>query len=73
MGPGPIGGVPSVGALSKGSYPVFTRVSEKTTKNSERIGRQARPGFEPVTSRLTVLSATTPQLVGLLKIENSLS
>ena len=27
------------------------RVSEKTTENSERLGRQARPGIEPRTSR----------------------
>ena len=64
MGPGTIGGVPSVESLSKGSYPVFTQVSEKTTENSERLGRQARPGFEPGTSRLPVLSVTTPPLVG---------
>ena len=42
----------------KGSQPVFPRVSEKTTDNSERLGRQARPGFEPGTSRLPVLSVT---------------
>ena len=51
--------------LSKGSQPVFTRVLEKTTENTERLGRQARPGFEPSTSHLPVLSATTPLLVGL--------
>ena len=39
----PIGGVPSGG--SKGSLLVFTQVSEKTTKNSERLGRQARLWF----------------------------
>ena len=52
-----------MGDLSKGSYPVFTRVSEKTTENSERLGRQARPGLEPGTSRLPVLSITAPPLV----------
>ena len=31
--------------LSKGSYPVPKRVSEKTTENSERLSQQARPGF----------------------------
>ena len=36
-------------------------------ENSERLGRQARPGFEPGTSRLPVLSATTLPLVGQLK------
>ena len=64
MGPGPIGGVPSVGALSKGSYPVFTRASEKMKENSEMLGRHARPGFESGTSRLPILSVTTPPLVG---------
>ena len=42
------------GGLSKGSQPVFTRVSEKTTENSERLDRQARPRIEPGTSRLPV-------------------
>ena len=58
--PGTIGGLPSVGGLSKGSLPVLTRVSEKTTDNSERLGRQARPEFECCISRLPVSSATTP-------------
>ena len=35
------------------------RVLEKTTENSERLGRQARPRSEPGTSRLPVLSAAT--------------
>ena len=39
------------GGVSKGSYPVFTRVLEKTTENSEQLVRQARPGLEPGTSR----------------------
>ena len=55
--PRPINEVPSLGGLSKGCEPVFTRVSEKTTENSERIGRQARLGFEPGTSRLPVFRA----------------
>ena len=55
--PEPIGGVPNRGGLSKGSQPVLTRVSEKTTKNSKRLGRQARPGIEPVTFRLPVQMA----------------
>ena len=38
------------------------QVSEKTTKNSERLGRQVRLGFEPGTSRLSVLSVSTPPL-----------
>ena len=52
------------GGLSKGSQPLFTRVSEKTTENSKGLGRQGRPGFEPGTSRLPVLSATSPPLLG---------
>ena len=43
------------------------RVSENTTENSERLGQQARPEFEPGTSRLPVLRATTPLLEGPLK------
>ena len=57
-GPRPISGLPSVGGLSKGSYPVFTRVSENTTENSERPGRQALPRFEPGISRLPVRTHT---------------
>ena len=68
VGPGPASGVCTVGGLSKGSQPVFTRVSERTMENSERLGRQARPGFEPGTSRLSLLSVTTPPLVGQKKI-----
>ena len=64
VGPGPIGGMPSVGGLSKRSLPVFTRVLEKTTEKSERLGRQMRPGFEPGTSRFPVLSTTTPPFGG---------
>ena len=58
-----MGGMPSVGGLSKGSLPVFTQVSEKTTENSERLGRQARPEIEPDTSRLPALS-TEPHATG---------
>ena len=54
--PGPVGGV-----VSKGSQPVFTRVSEKTTENSERLGQQVRPGIEPGPSRLLVLERRTMQ------------
>ena len=35
------------GGLSKGSQPVFKRISEKTTENSERLDRQARSGIKP--------------------------
>ena len=58
------------GGLSKGSQPVFTRVSEKTTENSERLGRQARPGFEPGTSRLPVLSVKNSATGGANLIGN---
>ena len=37
--------------------PVFTRVSEKTTGNSERLRRQTRLGIEPGTYRLPALIA----------------
>ena len=33
-------------------------------ENPERLGGQARPGFEPGTSRLPVLSVTAVPLVG---------
>ena len=64
VGPGTIGGVPSVVVFLRDPSLVFTWVSEKTTDNSDRLGRQARPGFEPGTSRLPVLSVTTVPLVG---------
>ena len=52
---GPVGGVCSVEVfLTEPS--IFMRVSEKSTENSERLGRQARPGFGPGTSRLPVLT-----------------
>ena len=35
--------------------PVFPRVSEKTTENLEKLGRQERPEIEPGTSRLPIL------------------
>ena len=40
-GPGPTGEGSSLGGLFRGSYPVFTRVSEKTEENSEGLGQQA--------------------------------
>ena len=40
--------------LSKWSYLIFTRVSEKIMKNFERLGWQARPRNEPATSCLPV-------------------
>ena len=52
-----MGSKPLGGGFSKGSYPAFTQLSEKTMENSERLGRQARPGIEPDTSRLPILNA----------------
>ena len=46
-----------LGGLYKGSQPVFKRVSEKITENFKRLGRQARSGIEPSTSRLPLLRA----------------
>ena len=50
---GTIGGMPSAVDPSKGSQPIFTRVSEKTTENSEWLARQARPRNEIGTTRLS--------------------
>ena len=47
------------------------RVSEKTTENSERLGRQARPGLESGTSRLPVLSVTAVPQVEPIYAEES--
>ena len=54
-----MGGVPSVGGISKGPKPVFTSVSVKTTENSELLSRQAQPGIESGTSRLPVFERRT--------------
>ena len=43
------------GSLSKGCHPVFTRVLEKTTENSEQLALQERPGIVPGTSNLPAL------------------
>ena len=51
------GGSALPGGLSEGLLPVFMRVLKKTTKNSEWLCRQVRPGVEPGTSVLLVLSA----------------
>ena len=66
VGPRPMVGLPSVGVFLRDSSPYLYEFRKKTTENSERLGRQARPGFEPVISRLPVLSATTATLVGQL-------
>ena len=62
-GPRPIGGMSSVGVFQRNPSPYLREFRRKTTENSERLGRQARPGFEPGTSRLPVLSVTTLPLV----------
>ena len=41
-------------------------------ENSERLGRQTRPGFEPGTSRLHVLSVTAVRLMGRFTMETAL-
>ena len=46
-----------LGDLSKRSYPVFTRVSKKTTEISERLDRLTRSWNELGNSHLPVLSA----------------
>ena len=66
VGPGPIDGKHLRGGLSKGSLPVFTRVSEETAENSEWRGRQGRPEIEPGPSRLSVLSFSPPPLMVLM-------
>ena len=45
VGPGPIGGVLSVGVFLRDPSPYFTWVSKVTTENSERLGRQVRLGL----------------------------
>ena len=41
VGPGTIGGMPSVGVFLRDPKPYLTRVSKKITENSEQLGRQA--------------------------------
>ena len=63
VGPGSVGGVPSMGGgLSKGSKPVFTRISEKTMENSERLIRQERPGLNLLDIFLAVIIEQGAQL-----------
>ena len=57
VGPGPIGGVSFVGVFLKDPSLYLRKFWRKTTENSEQLGRQARPGFEPGTSRLPALRA----------------
>ena len=56
--PGSAGGVLSVGEVFlKDHSPYLVEFQRKPRRNSERLGRQARRGNEPVTSRLPVLRA----------------
>ena len=57
MGPGTIGGMPTVGVFLRDPDPYLREFRRKTTKNSERLGRQAPPGIETGTFRQSFLSA----------------
>ena len=65
-----MGEVKSIANISKVFLPVFMRVLYKTAENSEHMGRQARPGIEPSTSRLPAferryaLPLVEPRLIG---------
>ena len=63
MGHWPIGSVPSVRVfLRDPSRVIYASFGEN---HGKRLGRQARPGFEPGTPSLPVLNFITPSLVGL--------
>ena len=49
-----MGGMSSVGVFLRDPSLYLRKFRRKTTKNSERLGRQARPGIEHDTSRLPV-------------------
>ena len=53
MRPAPIGGVPCVGIFLRDLAHTYASFGE----NSERPGRQARPEFDPSTSRLPAMSS----------------
>ena len=58
VGPGTIGGMPSVEIYLRDPNPYLREFRRKPRKNSERIDRQARPGIKPPgTSHLPILSA----------------
>ena len=63
VGPGTVGGAPLWRVFLRDPSPYFREFRRKS-RNSDRLGRKARPGFEPGTSRLPVLNVTTPTLVG---------
>ena len=70
VGPGPVRGCPPWGVFLRDPIPYGMRVSEKISKNSKRLGQQARPEFVPGTSRLPVLSVTILPLVGPVHTES---
>ena len=59
-----MGAMPSVGVFLRDPSPYLREFRRKTTENSERLGRQARPRFVPGTSRLPALRVTAEPLVG---------
>ena len=61
VGPWPTEEVPSIGVFLKDPSSYLS----ECWRNPEWLSRQERPGFEPGTSRLLVLSFYTPPLLGL--------
>ena len=59
VGPGPVEGVPSLAVFLKDPNPHLDEFRSKPRKNSECLGRQARKGIEPGTSRLPVFERRT--------------
>ena len=57
VGPRPAEEVPSLGVFLRDPSLYLRKFRKKTTENSERLGRQARPGIQPGTSRQPVLCA----------------
>ena len=58
-----MGRVRSLGAFLRDPSPYLRVFRRKTTENSERLGRQVRPGIEPGTSRLPVFERRTTLLL----------
>ena len=54
MGPGSVRGMLYVRIFLRDPSPYLRKFRRKTTENSERLGRQARPRIEHGTSRLSV-------------------
>ena len=65
MGPGPPGVSFLPGISQRDSNHIYASFGENDGKLRTAIGRHARPGCEPGTSRLPVLSVTAVPLVGL--------